>query len=355
MFQKSFPPIVEGLLNSQETIRPPSLGRFIGEREPDYEQYQLRSSTRTKEQATQAINPEPTQLSERSKAKIDNRILNLNLNILAGEATRIGLHAAAITTCIPFIVASAPTTILPLWLGLTATTVAASLIIRTIAVFAANNLKNTANAPHHQKFKQRVEGLLESLINAEERKKPRILIMDQSQKFIAGMLDNMFVQDLLIIGSQIQHLSDRELKGVVAHEVAHSDRSYTKSKGMNLILQSFASPAVFVATFTGFYAALLPLTGSFLASECSWLIAGAAWFGFKTASSLLGSYISRQNELKTDLRAVKLAGDPSGLADALRRITEDFLPKATKKSINSMLSTHPKLATRLRNIWGSLG
>jgi Zn-dependent protease with chaperone function len=70
--------------------------------------------------------------------------------------------------------------------------------------------------------------------------------------------------------------------------------------------------------------------------------------GLNRALDLINAYISRQTELKTDLRAVAMTGDPESLIRALEKLTAGA---PAVRILDSHPSTHER-ASLIRRVFG---
>jgi heat shock protein HtpX len=147
-------------------------------------------------------------------------------------------------------------------------------------------------------------------------------------------------------------LNDRELRGVIAHEIAHIQQN-------DLRVLSFAD---LIGRMTGF----LSTVGQFLLflnlplllmgrAPISWL-AVALLLAAPTISGLLRLALSRTREVDADLGAARLTGDPVGLASALRKMEcygaswLDRMLRPYRAPSRSLLRTHPETEERVQRL-----
>lgn len=159
----------------------------------------------------------------------------------------------------------------------------------------------------------------------------------------------------------LQLLSERELRGVIAHEIAH-----------------IRNRDVLVATVA---AVMASVVGS-LASTLQWMSIlgsdeeeeGGGWGGLLMAlvapllATLLQMAISRSREYLADAEAARLTGDPEALAWALQRLEMQSLPMeqprpataslfivnpfASMERVARWFSTHPPTEDRVEHLLG---
>ncbi|WP_046472051.1 M48 family metalloprotease [Allosalinactinospora lopnorensis] len=111
----------------------------------------------------------------------------------------------------------------------------------------------------------------------------------------------------------LRRLNERELRGVLAHELAHVRQRDT------LVCSVAATVATIITSLTAL-ALLLPLGDS--EDEDVPSVLGALLFLLlgPLAALVIQLGVARGREYRADLAAAELTGDPIGLADALRKI-----------------------------------
>jgi heat shock protein HtpX len=150
----------------------------------------------------------------------------------------------------------------------------------------------------------------------------------------------------------LQHLSSRELHGIVAHELAH-----VASGDMTLLMMSEV-----MARLTRTFATLGLLLAIWLAiaSEARVpLITIIILAVAPTAVSLLQLALSRNREYDADDYAADLTDDPAGLASGLEKIEREqtamwrrlFQPYM-RGDMPTLLRTHPRTADRVARLLG---
>jgi len=207
--------------------------------------------------------------------------------------------------------------------------------------------------PLFNKFTPLGEGSLrERLLRLAERTQFRansIQVMDGSKRsrhsnaFFTGL--GVF-RKIVLFDTLIQHLSERELEAVLAHEIGH----YKKKHIPKMLLASAA------ASLLGFYclAVLVHQTwfyrafgfesrNSATAFLLFGLLAGVVTFWF----SPLAHIWSRRYEYQADRFASEAMGEPSSLIGALRKLNEKNLSNLTPHPLYSgFYYSHPTLLER---------
>ena len=148
----------------------------------------------------------------------------------------------------------------------------------------------------------------------------------------------------------LQHLSSRELHGIVAHELAH-----VASGDMTLLMLSevMARLTRTFATLGLLLAIWLAIAGEARVPLLTIIVLAVA----PTAVSLLQLALSRNREYDADDYAADLTGDPAGLASGLRKIEREqasiwrrlFQPYV-RGNVPTLLRSHPRTEERIARL-----
>ncbi len=148
----------------------------------------------------------------------------------------------------------------------------------------------------------------------------------------------------------LQHLSSRELHGIVAHELAHvvsGDMTFLMmSEVMARLTRTFATLGLLLAIW-------LSISGETRIPLLTILVLAIA----PIAVSLLQLALSRNREYDADDYAADLTGDPAGLAAGLQKIEREqaaiwrrlFQPYV-RGDVPTLLRTHPRTADRVARL-----
>ncbi len=152
----------------------------------------------------------------------------------------------------------------------------------------------------------------------------------------------------------VRAMTQRELAGVMAHEMAHIRNEDIKVMAIADMVSRFTS---MMSTF-GSFALLANLPSLFLGmgTTVPWIVV-LILMGAPTIGGLLQLALSRTREYDADLGAVMLTGDPDGLASALIKLEktqgrnwEGMVLPSGRVQHPSMLRTHPKTEDRVERL-----
>ncbi|TDQ45653.1 M48 family metalloprotease [Actinorugispora endophytica] len=159
-------------------------------------------------------------------------------------------------------------------------------------------------------------------------------------------------------------LNERELRGVVAHELAHL------RKGDTIVCSVAAMLAMMITSLTAL-ALLLPLADS-EDEDGQGLLSGLLFLAVgPIAAAVVRAAVGRRREFDADEAAARLTGDPIGLATALRKIeigarthplpTERGLLASghlmiahpfSRRGAGGLFAAHPPTPERIRRLRG---
>src|SRR5262245_401068 len=164
----------------------------------------------------------------------------------------------------------------------------------------------------------------------------------------------------------MQILSDNELEGVIAHELAHV-------KHRDILISSVAATIAAVIMFAANSAKWAMMLGGFGGRDdrrdANPIALLATIILAPIAAMLIQMWISRTREFAADAGGAQIAGNPYGLADALRKIdavskrvpldanpatAHMFIVKPFLGGISSLFSSHPPTDDRIRALLGGV-
>lgn len=156
----------------------------------------------------------------------------------------------------------------------------------------------------------------------------------------------------------LNNMSQREITGVLAHEVAHIHHNDLWVMALADVLSRLTN----LLAITGIFLILVYLPLFVLSGETiPWLLLIVLLLS-PNLSALLQLALSRSREYNADIEAVDLTDDPHGLASALEKIeyyqggwVERILFPNRKIPDPSLLRTHPKTEERIKRIFAIAG
>lgn len=157
----------------------------------------------------------------------------------------------------------------------------------------------------------------------------------------------------------IRSLTQRELAGVMAHEISHIRHEDVKVMAIADMVSRFTSAMSTVGLFSLFLNLPSILYGA--PGQVPWL-GIALLLSAPTIGGLLQMALSRAREYDADLGAVMLTGDPDGLASALakleqaqRRNWEGLVLPGGRIPDPSLLRSHPRTQDRIARLMALKG
>ncbi|HET6849497.1 MAG TPA: M48 family metallopeptidase [Gaiellales bacterium] len=247
-----------------------------------------------------------------------------------------------------------------------------AIVYGLISWFAAGSMIAAASGAHPVTKEQqpRVYRLLENVsIAAGLRKTPDLYWVDDSSPnaFAAGRdPDHAYVA---VTSGIVELMDDRELEGVLAHEVSHV-------RNRDVRLMSLAAVLVGVIALAADLLMRITIFGGGDDERDGGLGGLAVIVGLVAAvlapigASLLQMSLSRRREYLADASAVEITGDAEGLARALAALRDDTQPlrtvtratahlyiesplrdhKGLRSSLGGMFDTHPPLEDRIARL-----
>lgn len=156
---------------------------------------------------------------------------------------------------------------------------------------------------------------------------------------------------LMVTDGLLRRLNEREIRGVLAHEVSHIRQKdlilFAVVEGLKQMLVTLAQAGwlLLILFFPlAFFGAQIPLN-LVLALLLAPLIA-----------LLLQLAISRSREFSADIGAVELTDDPEGLASALEKLDQPYglfsilFPVPRRRQDSSIFRTHPSTQERVQRL-----
>jgi heat shock protein HtpX len=207
---------------------------------------------------------------------------------------------------------------------------------------AAMMRKATGSKPLERKENLRVYNLVENLCMAEGMSMPEVYVIndDSLNAFASGINDKTYAISL----SQgiMDKLDDKELEGVIAHELTH-----IKNRDVRLLVISIIFVGIFAFISEMAFRSLKRVRirggkkkGGAIFIVLVILVLGALGY---LISILFKLSLSRKREYMADAGASQMTKNPNALASALRKISEDPWIEAVKRDdVAQLFIDHPK-------------
>ncbi|MBU2512810.1 M48 family metalloprotease [bacterium] len=190
--------------------------------------------------------------------------------------------------------------------------------------------------------------LLERLIRKAGLEKKPYLFLDYSPEINAYTIEDNEKSAIIVSKGLLENLNQRELNGVLAHEVAH-----LKNRDVRIML--FTDQIRNLTAYMAFFGQILLLFSiPFLVVNqmvIPW-IAILLLILSPTVNLLFHVALSRNREFRADLDAIALSGDAMGLAMALKKINIQMslwkkLYASYLKNVPEIMRTHPNTRARI--------
>ena len=205
----------------------------------------------------------------------------------------------------------------------------------------------------------RLHGMLAELAQRAELPMPRVYLIEDphANAFATGRNPRHGV--VAVTSGLLELLSLRELRGVLAHELAHI-------KNRDILVSSIAAALAAAVTYAANALSFAGLFGGAAQDEEDRSPAGGLLLALVApiAATLIQLGISRSREYLADETGARISGDPEALASALERLSlgAELVPgdaqPATASlfivnplgSLASLFSTHPPMEERIRRL-----
>jgi heat shock protein HtpX len=188
---------------------------------------------------------------------------------------------------------------------------------------------------------------------AELPSRPQLFVLP-SEVMNAFAVGRMNDSAICLTDKLIRSLTQRELAGVMAHEVSHIRNEDVRVMAIADMVSRFTSVLSTLGIFTLVFNLPSILYGS--AGQVPWLAIMLLLFA-PTIGGLLQLALSRTREYDADFGAALLTGDPDGLASALLKLEkaqrgqwEGMVLPGSRLPEPSLLRSHPKTADRIERL-----
>ena len=186
---------------------------------------------------------------------------------------------------------------------------------------------------------------------------PSLYVIPQEQPNAFATGRNPKNSAVAVTAGIMKRLSEDELRGVIAHELAHI-------RNRDVLLQSVAAAIGASITYLGYM--LLWFGGDEDSGPLGLIAALALVILAPIAASLIQLGVSRQREYSADATGAEICGNPESLASALLRLEESaqeipmqvnsaaeplyIVKPFAGKGMAALFSTHPPIEERVRRL-----
>ena len=218
--------------------------------------------------------------------------------------------------------------------------------------FSANIVLRSSGAREIERSEDpRLFAMIEEVASRIDMPMPRVYIMDTPQPNAFATGRNPKHAAVAVTTGIRQMLTDRELRGVLGHEMAHVKNRDILTSSIVATIASAISIVSFVALWFGGRRGIAGLIAALVAP---------------IAAAVIQAAISRSREFQADLDGARAVGDPEALASALAKIEAGVqrvprdVPAATAHlyiaspfgGVNArrFFATHPPTEERIRRL-----
>ena len=284
--------------------------------------------------------------------RIERRIAALTLKNIVTQVGYIAGLGGIITTAWPYAIEnlSSPVTCLCAILSVASF----SSQWRKSALYR-RQLNSLPSIPELETLRVRAQTIVDKLSPHLGLTDMRVIVVEKDLLF-AGLVSGIVRPSIVVVAPSCQEFDDAEFTAVLAHELAHSNRPYALFRRYNSLLENLALPVTFASVF----GSIAPYALDFFSNTLGFWGPAVGYFtAFVTTSVLhaclisylekLSQYMSHNNELVTDLRAIRITKDPDAFIKALHTTWEHMLPY-TDTSYACDSQVHPSFARREQNV-----
>ncbi len=218
-------------------------------------------------------------------------------------------------------------------------------------------LRSARAQPMSEEEAPQIYAMVRELTSNAKMPMPALYVIPQAQPNAFATGRNPEHAAVAVTAGITQLLSPQELRGVIAHELAHI-------RNRDTLIQAVAAAIGGAISYLGYM--LLWFGGNDNNNPVGLIASLALVLLAPIAATIIQLAISRQREYSADATGAQLAGDPESLASALLRLEEGSkampmqVNQATEclyivkpfagKGLASLFSTHPPIEERVRRL-----
>ncbi|WP_373049542.1 M48 family metalloprotease [Vulgatibacter sp.] len=190
-----------------------------------------------------------------------------------------------------------------------------ALVLNVSAYFFSDRvlLRMHGAQPLSREEAPRIHAMVEEMAQRAGIPMPRLVRIADAQPNAFATGRNPKHGVVAVTDGIVRILSERELRGVIAHEVAHI-------KNRDILVSTLAAVAASAISMIGNFLPFSLLGGGDEEEAPSPFVALAAAFVAPLVGTMIQFAISRSREYLADEEAARLGGDPEALASALERL-----------------------------------
>jgi Zn-dependent protease with chaperone function len=194
--------------------------------------------------------------------------------------------------------------------------------------------------PSDHPLTRHVQEVVTALCERHNMPEPHVVVIEKSIPAASYMNSRRGSDAVLVTTGIVQLLDERELQGVIAHELSHQTRWFERAKLLTDWTADQVAPLIACGSGVAWFSALYSTRGGFLAA---WIAIAAGMAAPQIVAIPLRwcrGIVSRANEIKTDLKACAMIDHPEAYISALIKVTHE-VPEAVPSS-----HSHPSLQER---------
>jgi heat shock protein HtpX len=176
----------------------------------------------------------------------------------------------------------------------------------------------------------KIYGMIEELARKAELPMPAVYIIPQDQPNAFATGRNPEHSAVAVTQGILKTLDERQLRGVIAHELAHI-------QNLDILTQTIVTTVVSALSMMAQFAYFIPMGGG--DRDSNPLVALIVLITAPIAAMMLQAAVSRTREYEADRVGAEISGEPDQLASALQRIEKAAEQIPMNVSESAMRST----------------
>jgi len=198
----------------------------------------------------------------------------------------------------------------------------------------------------------RLYAIVEGLCSRADIPMPKLYLVDEPSPNAFATGRNPQHASVAVTTGALRILDERELQGVLAHEISHV-------KNRDILISSVAATLAGVVTYLAYMARFAAIFGGSLRDRDD--EGGGALGGLfmmilaPIAALLIQMWVSRTREYQADASGAQIMGDPHALASALQKLDNyaKQIPMEASPNTAHMFIVHPFSGSSLLNLFST--